>query len=1544
MNKRNFITWMSLALAAIALVCVFGQGRALAAYTPPNPLAPPDYFGFANFANSPLPTGAVTSITVTEGGSGYTNPVVDISDFNCTGAGCGSGATATATVVGGVITGITLGPGGSGYFAPSVTITDPTGTGAAASATIGGTLSGGIHKFVDGLPGLTSAGANSLGQYIPLATPDTTTFPGSHYYVIGLKDHNERMHSDLPVGGSKIRGYYQVNGTDHSTHYLGPLILATKNVPVRVLFRNELPVGSLGDLFIPTDTTYMGAGLGPLGTAGGYYTQNRATLHLHGGATPWISDGTPHQWVTPIGENSTTYLKGDAFQNVPDMIGAGKPIVTPANNDGLATFYWTNQQGGRLMFYHDHAYGLTRLNVYAGEAAGYLLVDPVEEIALRSATAPGTIETNPTTGALVAADLTHLVPLVIQDKSFVPSTAQLNSEDPTWDTALYGSTGNLWYPHVYMTNQNPNDPLNMNAVGRWDYGPWFFPPQSTLTAANPPTAVTVPCTSIAYPGTVQCPITPNPSGTPEAFSDTPVVNGTAYPVLHVAPAAYRFQILSAGNDRTWNLSWFTAVTATGAACTDPHGVGCTEVSLLPAATPPTTTMSLCTTSTQITNPALNTGLAIGALDATGNPLNGTGLPANCWPSTWPINGGLTAGLTGVVPDPRTAGPAWIQIGTEGGLLPAPVVIPATPTLYETSPKSVTIGNVATHGLLLGPAERADVIVDFSKFAGKTLILYNDAPAAIPAFDTRLDYFTGDGDQVMTGGAPPTQPGYGPNTRTIMQVIVDQTGSNSFNLATLQTAFKTTSTTTGLFKATQPQIIVPETAYNNAYNATYTDTFMKVQDNTLTFTPPVLAAPLTLNLLQKAIQELFTTDYGRMNATLGTELPFTNFLTQTTIPLAYIDPPTEILNDGETQLWKITHNGVDTHLIHFHLFNVQVVNRVGWDGTLRPPDANELGWKDTVRMNPLEDILVALQPVRQTLPFSIPNSSRLLDVTMPAGTTAQFTGIDPLTNTPITVTNAITNFGWEYVWHCHILGHEENDMMRPIVFRVPTAAAPAPVLGVPVTAVQKVTLNWTQTSGANNAPSGFLVQRTTPGVAFTTPGSTIATIYFSSTRTYIDTTVAPNTQYSYRIIAFNSIGNSTASNVRTIRTPVWVAPTVTLTAPANAATFIPPVAITFTSTATGGGAATVSKVEYYNGGTLIGTSTTGPTYSFVWGNVAAGTYTVSAKVYNSLGATAVSASRTVTVLLPLLPAPSIITPTGGGITTTPAFTLNAVTGATGYVIWLQNFTTGTGGPISFTAAQGGTACAAGSGVCSFTLASPLVTNNSYGWGAASQNTTGQGPWSSALNFFVGSVPAAPSIIAPTGGGITTTPAFTLNAVTGATGYVIWLQNYTIGTGGPISFTAAQGGTACAAGSGVCSFTLASPLVTNNSYGWGAVAQNAAGQGPWSSALNFFVGSLPAAPSIIAPTGGGITTTPTFTLNAVAGATGYVIWLQNYTIGTGGPISFTAAQGGTACAAGSGVCSFTLASPLVSTNSYGWGAATQNAGGQGPWSSGLNFVVQ
>ena len=196
-----------------------------------------------------------------------------------------------------------------------------------------------------------------------------------------------KLHSGLPA--TTIRGYCQLAAPAYTAcvpgqpAYLGPLILAQRDKAVRVLFRNMLPNdASGGKLFIPTDTTYMGAGLDPNGQP---YAQNRATLHLHGGATPWISDGTPHQWTASQTE-TVGQLKGLSAANVPDMwfnptthlpVAAGTAGATNDPGPGNLTFYWTNQQGGRLMFYHDHAYGTTRLNVYAGEAAGYLIYDPV---------------------------------------------------------------------------------------------------------------------------------------------------------------------------------------------------------------------------------------------------------------------------------------------------------------------------------------------------------------------------------------------------------------------------------------------------------------------------------------------------------------------------------------------------------------------------------------------------------------------------------------------------------------------------------------------------------------------------------------------------------------------------------------------------------------------------------------------------------------------------------------------------------------------------------------------------------------------------------------------------------------------------------------------------------------------------------------------------------------------------------------------------------------------------------------------------------------
>ena len=85
---------------------------------------------------------------------------------------------------------------------------------------------------------------------------------------------------------------------------------------------------------------------------------------------------------------------------------------------------------------------------------------------------------------------------------------------------------------------------------------------------------------------------------------------------------------------------------------------------------------------------------------------------------------------------------------------------------------------------------------------------------------------------------------------------------------------------------------------------------------------------------------------------------------------------------------------------------------------RPADLNEQGWKETVRTNPGEittvDMQFTLPVATSTIPAPL-DSPRLL-------------ALDP----PV--------HGAEYVWHCHILEHEEHDMMRPTVVLAPGSAS------------------------------------------------------------------------------------------------------------------------------------------------------------------------------------------------------------------------------------------------------------------------------------------------------------------------------------------------------------------------------------------------------------------------------------------------------------------------------------------------------------------------
>jgi hypothetical protein len=480
------------------------QGLGLSAVMTPD-LQPHFYGPFANYANSPMPKGPISYVTIEDPGSGYTNPTVTILDVYDT----GSGATAVATLSGGSISGISVTNPGANYSAPIVLIEDPTGVDALASAMLGPTLTGGIRKFVDGLPGLGVANANALGQYIPVAIPDTTTFLNTDYYEIELGQYTEQLHSDLPP--TTLNGYRQTNTTDATVsqfHYLGPMIIANKDRAVRIKFTNNKVAN--GDFFLPVDTTVMGAGQGPLNAANGpcdpimegtceYYSENRSTVHLHGAFVPWISDGTPHQWTTPAGEN-TKYPNGVSVQYVPDMWfdasgnvipGASltPPVAGATNNPSGATghgslsFYYNNQQSARLMFYHDHAFGITRLNVYAGEAAGYIITDQIEQDLINGTNVSGV---NPGLVQLPG----YGIPLILQDKTFVDATT-IAAQDPTWrwgtNTVLdsFGyptpKTGDLWMSSVYMPGQNPYDPTGTNAFGRWQYGPYFWPPTSEIT-------------------------------------------------------------------------------------------------------------------------------------------------------------------------------------------------------------------------------------------------------------------------------------------------------------------------------------------------------------------------------------------------------------------------------------------------------------------------------------------------------------------------------------------------------------------------------------------------------------------------------------------------------------------------------------------------------------------------------------------------------------------------------------------------------------------------------------------------------------------------------------------------------------------------------------------------------------------------------------------------------------------------------------------------------------------------------------------------------
>ena len=361
-----------------------------------------------------------------------------------------------------------------------------------------------------------------------------------------------------------------------------------------------------------------------------------------------------------------------------------------------------------------------------------------------------------------------------------------------------------------------------------------------------------------------------------------------------------------------------------------------------------------------------------------------------------LNGSNARGYEMFLANPVTkaVGPAMWQIATDGGYLDTPVKIdPAAPA-----------GQLQR--LVLLPGERADVIIDFADLTpGTRLLLRNTAKAPYP------------------GGTPPS----GSTTGRIMElrVIPQTTPDTSYDPAT------------GTPLRTPMVRLVNPTAGTLASGVTV----QKTRQLTLN---EVIAPPSTVGGV--------TYPGGPLEILVNnTELVGTDRTDFTAITTGGItEYYSELPHEGETEIWEVVNLTADAHPIHLHLVQFQLMNRQSFDvkkystvyaaafpggtyqpgfgppldyntgnpralggnpditpylkGPARPPAANEAGWKDTVIMFPGEVTRIVVR----WAPTDLPASTDPTDASYP---------FDP-------------DGGHGYVWHCHIIDHEDNEMMRP----------------------------------------------------------------------------------------------------------------------------------------------------------------------------------------------------------------------------------------------------------------------------------------------------------------------------------------------------------------------------------------------------------------------------------------------------------------------------------------------------------------------------------
>ena len=268
-----------------------------------------------------------------------------------------------------------------------------------------------LTKWVDPLPIMPIAVPPALGGGTEMDDP-LQSLKKADYYAMECRESEWQFHSDLPpakansywYGGAQLE--YASVGAPISG-YLGPSIVALKGKAVVLDMENKLP---LTPLYADAYDSTLGDG-----RASGYPNTSRIAVHLHGGFVPPQWDGHPDSWFGPDGS------QGMAYNSLPGV---------PTNS---YRYWYPNQQGPCLLWYHDHSMYQTRLNPFSGQAAGYVIVDGDDTVV-------------PGLGGLNIPKFPYDVPLVIQDRTFFDDGSMFY---PTASGQPEGYPHPIWQPEYF---------------------------------------------------------------------------------------------------------------------------------------------------------------------------------------------------------------------------------------------------------------------------------------------------------------------------------------------------------------------------------------------------------------------------------------------------------------------------------------------------------------------------------------------------------------------------------------------------------------------------------------------------------------------------------------------------------------------------------------------------------------------------------------------------------------------------------------------------------------------------------------------------------------------------------------------------------------------------------------------------------------------------------------------------------------------------------------------------------------------------------------